>query len=80
MGQQVFVPAERASRPVVPVPGKHLWIVAGMWSVDPVAMKDSDGPVLLDSENLLHVSPPACFGCEQAYTAELAARPCVVVP
>lgn len=54
-----------------PVPGKHLWIVAGMWSVNPTAERFE-----LDTENLLNLTCPGCFWCEQEYTPGLACRPC----
>lgn len=53
-------------------PGKHLWVIAGMWRVDPRQVNE----VHLDLENLISIEGPGCYHCEQAYTPELAARSC----
>lgn len=58
--------------------GKHLWIMAGMWTGDPLEMLG--GQWHMDLESLINVSGPGCYWCEQSYTPELLAEPCVQVP
>jgi hypothetical protein len=59
-------------------PGKHLWVITAAWHLsDP----ETDGKTtLLDSENLLMISPPGCFKCELMYSPEMAAAPCAGEP
>lgn len=57
------------------IPGKHLWIVTGMWRIDPEHCK-AGAQVHLDTENLLNLAGPGCFWCEEEWTPELAAQPC----
>lgn len=56
--------------------GEHLWTWAAAWRcVDP----ESD-TVNLDSENLLTISGPGCFYCEEPYSPRVAHRRCRPVP
>lgn len=64
----------KASNMKDPGPGKHLWIIAGCWRVDPESIAGRD--CHLDIENLLSLDGPGCFKCEQHYSPELAAKPC----
>lgn len=58
--------------------GAHLWIVTGVWRVNPVQWTSGDPTVLplLDQENPLSIAGPGCFYCEQYYTPLLAKRRC----
>lgn len=57
-----------------PRSGDHFWIVATTYKVVPeVFLK---GESLLDLENLVLVSPPGCWHCEQIYNPSLANRRC----
>lgn len=59
------------------VPGQHRWAVVAMWAVDPTTMDPNDPQTrYLDHENLLSLSPPMCFNCEELYTADLAKQRC----
>lgn len=53
-------------------PGEHLWIVAAMWRVnDPEISR-----LNLDHENMLTITVPGCYNCENEWSAELARIPC----
>jgi hypothetical protein len=53
------------------VPGQHLFIVAVAFRTpDPAKFMAGDG-YLLDQENLLQMSLPGCYVCEQEWTPEL---------
>ena len=58
-----------------PVPGEHLWIMAGVWKVDAKAVARGD-KMHLDTENLLSIDGPGCFWCECVYSAQTASAPC----
>ena len=63
----------------IPEPdGQHLWVMTGMWQVDPIATLA--GTAHLDTESMLMLAGPGCFHCEQDYSAELVAQRCVPVP
>lgn len=55
------------------IPGKHLWIMAGVWRVTPPF---GGQQVLLDMENLISLDGPGCFWCEEHWTPALAQQPC----
>jgi hypothetical protein len=58
-------------------PGKHLWTMVAAWSVaDPQSWASASHQVFMDRENLLQISGPGCFKCEQEWTRKIAARPC----
>jgi hypothetical protein len=59
-----------------PRTGDHLWIVATMYRVVPQHWRDRTHTPTLDRENLLSITRPCCFYCEQAYSARLASRRC----
>jgi hypothetical protein len=59
-----------------PRTGDHLWIVSTTYRVDPAQWADPTHTPILDTENLLLVSPPGCWHCEQLYTPQLAKRRC----
>lgn len=56
-------------------PGEHLWIVAGCWKVNPATFR-ADQDIHLDVENLLEISGPGCFVCEQNWSWVIASKPC----
>jgi hypothetical protein len=58
-----------------PRSGEHLWVVVGMWKCDPEKMT-TGGTAILDHENLLNVSVPGCYHCEEPYSPRLAIRRC----
>lgn len=53
------------------VAGEHLWIMTGLWRVNPT--RDQ---VHLDMENLISVDGPGCFWCEETYSPALSAKQC----
>lgn len=55
-------------------PGEHIWALFAMFRINPEKM--ADGPALMDTENLITVSGPGCYVCEQVYTKEIAAKRC----
>jgi hypothetical protein len=57
-----------------PRSGEHYWIVLTTYKVDPEKFTKGEG--FLDTENLVSVSPPGCYHCEQVYTPYLAHRRC----
>lgn len=53
-------------------PGAHLWVyVAGWAAADPRARQAQ-----LDAENLISLTGPGCWKCEQPFSNRLAKRPC----
>jgi hypothetical protein len=59
------------------VPGEHRWAVVAMWACDPTKMDPNDPQTrYLDHENLISLSPPMCFNCEEMYTEALAKQRC----
>lgn len=57
---------------VDPGPGKHFWVVTGLWTVS----NPSSEQFILDVENLVTVDGPGCFKCEELYTDVIASQPC----
>lgn len=56
-------------------PGQHLWItIASFRVVNPE--KWTTEQQIMDTENLVNVTPPGCYVCEQPYTPAVAARRC----
>lgn len=61
-----------------PIKRDHLWIITGMWRVaDP--SQAASGEFVLDLENLITLNGPGCLHCEQIWTPELQALPCMGV-
>jgi len=57
-------------------PGAHVWVMLGAWQIpDPSAITSRE-TFTLDHENLINLSGPGCYKCEQEYSPELAASPC----
>jgi hypothetical protein len=54
-----------------PRSGDHLWTWAVMYRASP----EAETP-MLDTENLLLITGPGCFYCEQVYSKRLAMRRC----
>jgi hypothetical protein len=53
-------------------PGTHLWVYVAAWAAaDPRAAEAH-----LDSENLVSITGPGCFKCEQPFSNRLARKPC----
>lgn len=77
-GQTVEVPGHVDRIPEYdPRSGDHLWIMTTAYRVDPQRLTDPDaGPGLLGQENLLLLSGPGCYYCEQPYTPRLLHRRC----
>jgi hypothetical protein len=63
-----------------PRSGAHLWIVAVSFRVDPTKFADATATPMLDSENLLLITDPGCYYCEEIYTPLLATRRCKGAP
>jgi hypothetical protein len=61
--------------PYSPALAVHFWIVTTAYRVAPQLWRGEHTP-MLDRENLVMVSPPGCYYCEQLYTPELARRRC----
>lgn len=55
-------------------PTDHVWAMFAMFKVD--ITKVFSGQSHLDTENLVTISGPGCYRCEQTYTAAIAAAPC----
>lgn len=55
-------------------PTDHVWALFAMFRVDPDTV--FNGQSHLDTENLITISGPGCYRCEQTYTAAIAAAPC----
>lgn len=51
---------------------EHLWTLITMFSVNPEDMEDWN----LDRENLISVTPPGCYICEQPYSPGIAMMKC----
>lgn len=66
---------ERLHRGPVQVSGEHLWMIIGSWSVDPRKWASND-VVLMDAENMLSISPPGCYWCEQVFEPRMFHRRC----
>jgi hypothetical protein len=56
--------------------GDHLWIVITSYRVNPALMSDPTHTPMLDTENLVSVTGPGCFYCEQPYSPRLGSRRC----
>lgn len=53
-------------------PGAHLWVYVAAWAAGDPRATDA----LLDNENLVSLTGPGCFKCEQPFSNRLARRPC----
>lgn len=62
------------AEPPKQVKGEHLWIIAGMWRVNPVRCASQQ--VHLDMENLLTLDGPGCFWCEEPWEPGMERLPC----
>jgi hypothetical protein len=58
-----------------PRTGNHLWVMVGMWRVDPEKAVSGE-QMLLDTENLINVNGPGCYYCEKPYNHPLASKRC----
>ncbi len=78
-GVQVEVPASKMPGTghdnMPPFDGNHLWIVTAGWRVNPATFTAGKS-VDLDTENLLMVSSPGCFWCEEEWSFVLASKRC----
>ena len=53
-------------------PGAHLWVYVAAWAApDPRASE-----TILNAENLLSLTGPGCYKCEQPFSNRLARKPC----
>jgi hypothetical protein len=76
--------ATRVDDPVHRIPtydpraGNHYWVVITSYNVDPTRWYSEDPTVLplLDTENLVSVTAPGCYHCEQYYTPGMEKRRC----
>ena len=59
-----------------PRSGAHLWMVSSGYRVVPEQWRDRNHTPTLDHENLLTITVPFCWHCEQGYTPRLASRRC----
>jgi hypothetical protein len=62
--------------PFDPRTGDHLWIIITTYKANPGQWDDPTHTPMLDRENLICVSGPGCFYCEQPYSTLLASRRC----
>lgn len=53
-------------------PGAHLWVYVAAWATSNPRATEAQ----LDSENLVSLTGPGCFKCEQPFSNRLARRPC----
>ena len=56
--------------------GDHLWLVMTSYRVVPALWTDPTHTPQLDQENLVSITPPFCYHCEQAYTPLIGSRRC----
>lgn len=75
-GPQVEVPGylDKIS-PYNPRSREHFWLMITAFKVEPARWAKGTAP-MLDRENIVNVSGPACFYCELEYTPQLAQRAC----
>lgn len=59
-----------------PRSGDHLWMVSTGFRVAPEQWQDRSHTPVLDHENLLTITVPFCWFCEEGYTPRLATRRC----
>jgi len=59
-----------------PRSGAHLWVVANCYRVTPERWEDRTHEPTLDAENLLSITVPFCYYCEQPWTSRLTHRRC----
>jgi len=59
-----------------PRTGDHLWMIVTSYRVVPEQWQDRTHTPMLDRENLLSITVPCCYYCEQAWTKRLASRRC----
>lgn len=50
-----------------PRSGNHYWILITTYNVDPSLWSDPTHTPMLDTENLVLITGPGCFYCEQHY-------------
>lgn len=67
----MVTPEVAATRLPVQVPGVHLWVLQGLWLVNPLVEAGH-----LGIDNLVQLAGPLCYWCEQPYSPDLASRPC----
>ncbi len=58
----------------------HFWMVLTGYRVVPEMWDDPTATPILDSENLVTVSPPFCYYCEEPYSTRLGHRRCTGDP
>lgn len=58
----------------VQIKGEHLWIITGMWRVNPLRVAGQQ--VHLDMENLLNLDGPGCLWCEEHWRPGMESVPC----
>lgn len=73
--QQPVPPSKMPGTEVEVTPGEHLWVVLAGWRVNPATFRP-DQPVHLDTENLVHISSPGCYVCEEPWSWAVASKPC----
>jgi hypothetical protein len=56
-------------------PGEHLWVSMIVFRVAQPERWETDQQHM-DAENMVHVTPPGCFVCEQPYSAAVATLRC----
>lgn len=77
-GTEIFIDGEQMKRkfegvdPETWPKGEHLWALFTMFRVDPTSRESAH----LDLENLLQVSGPGCYMCEQMYQPGMESTPC----
>lgn len=59
-----------------PAAGVHMWVNVAMYRVANPNADRFD----MDMENLINIEGPCCYICEQAWSPELAVRPCAGEP
>ena len=56
-------------------PGEHLWVSMVVFRVADPARWETEQQHM-DAENMIHVTPPGCYVCEQVYSPLAAAQRC----
>lgn len=56
-------------------PYAHVWVTLVAWTMSEEKLRDG-GSVYMDQENIMSITEPGCYKCEQPYSPEIAEKPC----
>jgi len=69
-GIKAYNDGSKVNAPYPPFTGRHLWTFLGVWKVDNPAASHQN----FDMENLITVSGPGCFWCEQVWDPTMGSK------